>query len=139
MDDNPSSPVKMSMNCLRLIPALAGLFRFEKGLWHPVFVHPSPAAGFFRQRPEYAAMKQGDIRDFGGGRMKLKTADETACIMLDALLQDLNIQSGEKIMLVLDGMGATTLMELFIVYRRCASYLREQNITINRRGNLPLK
>jgi dihydroxyacetone kinase-like protein len=58
--------------------------------------------------------------------------------MLDALLRDLGIRSGDKIMLVLDGMGATTLMELFIVYRRCDSYLKEKNITIaaNYIGNL---
>jgi dihydroxyacetone kinase-like protein len=80
----------------------------------------------------------GQHGEEGGGRTKLKTADETAEIMLDALLRDLQIRSGEKIMLVLDGMGATTMMELFIVYRRCASYLKEKNIEIaaNYEGNL---
>lgn len=80
----------------------------------------------------------GQHGEEGGGRMKLKSADETAVIMLDALLRDLGIRSGDKVMLVLDGMGATTLMELFIVYRRCNSYLQEKNITIaaNYIGNL---
>jgi len=80
----------------------------------------------------------GQHGEEGGGRTKLKTADETAEIMLEALLRDLGIRSGERIMLVLDGMGATTMMELFIVYRRCASYLREKNIEIaaNYIGNL---
>jgi dihydroxyacetone kinase-like protein len=72
----------------------------------------------------------GQHGEEGGGRIKMKTADETACIMLNALLQDLKIQNGEKIMLVLDGMGATTLMELFIVYRRCVSRLKERNIEV---------
>ncbi|MCI1723308.1 MAG: dihydroxyacetone kinase subunit DhaK [Lachnospiraceae bacterium] len=80
----------------------------------------------------------GQHGEEGGGRTKLKTADETAEIMLEALLRDLGIRSGERIMLVLDGMGATTMMELFIVYRRCASYLKEKNIEIaaNYIGNL---
>ena len=80
----------------------------------------------------------GQHGEEGGGRMKLKSADETAVIMLDALLRDLGIRSGDKVMLVLDGMGATTLMELFIVYRRCDSYLKEKNIAItaNYVGNL---
>lgn len=73
----------------------------------------------------------GQHGEEGGGRIKLKTADETACIMLDALLRDLKIRSGEKIMLVLDGMGATTLMELLIIYRRCVFYLKEKNIEIS--------
>ncbi len=72
----------------------------------------------------------GQHGEEGGGRQKIKTADEVAVIMLDALLRDLKIKSGEQVMLVLDGMGATTLMELFIVYRKCASYLKEKNIEI---------
>lgn len=80
----------------------------------------------------------GQHGEEGGGRQSLKSADETAVIMLEALLRDLDIQSGERILLILDGMGATTLMELFIVYRRCAAYLREKNIEIaaNSVGNL---
>ena len=41
--------------------------------------------------------------------------------MLDGLISDLDIKSGEKIMLILNGTGATTLMELFIIYRKCVS------------------
>ena len=33
-------------------------------------------------------------------------------------------------MLILNGTGATTLMELFIIYRRCVEYLKEKNIEI---------
>ena len=80
----------------------------------------------------------GQHGEEGGGRIKLKSADETATIMLDALLRDLGIKGGESILLMLDGMGSTTLMELFIVYRRCAAILRERNITIaaNTIGNM---
>lgn len=72
----------------------------------------------------------GQHGEGGGGRQTMKSADETAEIMLDYLLKDLNIQSGEKVMLILNGTGATTLMELFIIYRRCESYLKEKNIEI---------
>ena len=55
----------------------------------------------------------------------------TACAdVSDGLLADLDIKDGEKIMLILNGTGATTLMELFIVYRKCVSYLKEKNIEI---------
>ena len=60
----------------------------------------------------------------------MKSADEIARIMLDGLLADLDIKDGEKIMLILNGTGATTLMELFIIYRRCVEYLKEKNIEI---------
>ena len=72
----------------------------------------------------------GQHGEGGGGRQPLKCADETAQIMLDGLISDLDIKSGEKIMLILNGTGATTLMELFIIYRKCVSYLKEKNIEI---------
>jgi dihydroxyacetone kinase-like protein len=72
----------------------------------------------------------GQHGEGGGGRQPLKSADETAAIMLNALLADLSVKSGEKVMLILNGTGATTLMELFIVYRRCEQLLKEKNIEI---------
>ena len=72
----------------------------------------------------------GQHGEGGGGRQTMKSADETAKIMLDGLLADLDIREGEKIMLILNGTGATTLMELFIIYRKCVSYLKEKNIEI---------
>ena len=80
----------------------------------------------------------GQHGEEGGGRQKLRTADETTVIMLGPLLRDLAIQNGEKVMVILDGMGSTTLMELFIIYRKCAAYLKERNIDIvaNRIGDI---
>ena len=72
----------------------------------------------------------GQHGEGGGGRQKMKSADDTAVEMLDMLLEDLDIESGEKIMLILNGAGATTLMELFIIYRKCESYLREKGVSI---------
>ena len=72
----------------------------------------------------------GQHGEGGGGRQSLKSADETAEIMINGLLNDLSIKSGEKSMLILNGTGATTLMELFIVYRRCEQLLKEKNIEI---------
>ena len=72
----------------------------------------------------------GQHGEGGGGRTAVKTADETAQIMLDALIKDLEIQQGEKVLLLINGSGATTLMEQLIVYRKCCHYLREKNIEI---------
>ena len=72
----------------------------------------------------------GQHGEGGGGRQPMKSADETAEIMVNALLADLSIKNGEKIMLILNGTGATTLMELFILYRRCEQLLKAKNIEI---------
>ena len=41
----------------------------------------------------------------------MKSADETADIMVNALVKDIGIRPGEKVMLIINGSGATTLME----------------------------
>ena len=86
-------------------------------------------AGFHIEEDEME-IGMGQHGEGGGGRQTMKSADETAKIMLDGLLADLDIKEGEKIMLILNGTGATTLMELFIIYRRCVSCLKEKNVEI---------
>ena len=72
----------------------------------------------------------GQHGEGGGGRQTMKSADETAEIMINGLINDLSIKEGEKVMLILNGTGATTLMELFIVYRKCEALLKEKGIEI---------
>jgi len=64
--------------------------------------------------------------------MNLKTADETAEIMLSALLADLEVKEGEDLLVILNGAGATTLMELFIVFRRVSQILKTHKIRLAR-------
>jgi len=72
----------------------------------------------------------GQHGEGGGGSMPLKSADETAVIMMDALLKDLDVKSGEKLMVIINGSGATTLMEQLIVFRKCHKYLAEKGIEV---------
>lgn len=92
--------------------------------------HPSTGSMLADLGEDEMEIGMGQHGEGGGGRQPMKSADETAVIMVDALLKDLSIKEGEKIMLILNGTGATTLMELFIIYRKCASYLKEKNIEI---------
>lgn len=62
--------------------------------------------------------------------MPLKTADETAEIMAEALVKDLSLKAGEKVMVIINGSGATTLMEQLIVFRKVYKYLEEKGIEI---------
>jgi dihydroxyacetone kinase-like protein len=92
--------------------------------------HPSTGSMLADLGEDEMEIGMGQHGEGGGGRQAMKSADETAVIMVDALLKDLSIQEGEKVMLILNGTGATTLMELFILYRKCESYLKEKNIEI---------
>ena len=92
--------------------------------------HPSTGAMLADLDEDEMEIGMGQHGEGGGGRQKMKTADETAEIMINALLKDLVIKDGEKVMLILNGAGATTLMELFILYRRCEEVLKARNIEI---------
>lgn len=92
--------------------------------------HPSTGSMLADLEENEMEIGMGQHGEGGGGRQEMKSADETADIMINALLKDLSIKSGEQIMLILNGTGATTLMELFIVYRRCEQALKEKNIKI---------
>jgi dihydroxyacetone kinase-like protein len=100
--------------------------------------HPSTGGMLADMGEDDMEIGMGQHGEGGGGRQPMKSADETATIMVNALLADLSIQAGEKVMLILNGCGATTLMELFIVYRQCERVLAEKGVEIvaNRVGEL---
>lgn len=92
--------------------------------------HPITGAELATLAEDEMEIGMGQHGEGGGGRTKIKTANETAEIMIDALIEDLQIHSGEKVLLLINGSGATTLMEQLIVYRRCQQYLEEKGISI---------
>ena len=90
--------------------------------------HPSTGGVIAELDEDDMEIGMGQHGEGGGGRMPLKTADETAQIMLDALLKHLDVKTGEKLLVVINGTGATTLMEQLIVFRKCYNYLKEKGI-----------
>lgn len=92
--------------------------------------HPATGSALAELADDEMEIGMGQHGEGGGGKQPMKSADETAVIMVDALIKDLSLQSGDQILFYLNGSGATTLMELFIIYRKCESYLKEKGITI---------
>ena len=94
--------------------------------------HPSTGHAIFDLGDDEMEIGMGQHGEAGTGQMKLKSADETAAIMLEMLLTDLKVSAGEKLLVILNGAGATTLMELLIVFRRVAQMLQEKGIRLAR-------
>jgi len=63
-------------------------------------------------------------------RGRLQTADEIASTMVDALLADLPLASGDRVSVMCNSLGATPPEELYIVYRYVAGRLRELGVEI---------
>lgn len=66
----------------------------------------------------------------GVAREKLKPADALADQMLATILDDGLIRSGDEVCLLLNDLGATTMMELLIVNRRLRQRLDERGIRV---------
>lgn len=93
-------------------------------------IHPVSGAPLSGPPPGEMQVGAGQHGEGGGTRQPMRSADETAELVLDILMRDLSITRGEKVLLILNGSGATTLMELFILYRRCAVLLEKQGVEI---------
>ncbi|MGL6196924.1 MAG: dihydroxyacetone kinase subunit DhaK [Thermoguttaceae bacterium] len=66
----------------------------------------------------------------GTGPQPIASADETAEIMVKKLAAAVGAKSGEKAVLIINGSGATTLMEMFIVYRKANQVLESMGIKV---------
>ncbi len=66
----------------------------------------------------------------GVKKVDLMTADETARTIIDYLVADLPFVENDEIMLIINGYGSTTRMEMFIVAKNIYEYLSEKKINI---------
>lgn len=72
----------------------------------------------------------GQHGEGGGGRQMLVSADDTATQMVTLLMKKLSLSKGDKVALYINGVGATTHMELSIVFRKAAQVLQEAGMEI---------
>ncbi len=91
-----------------------------------------PQAGkpTFEIDDESIEMGMGIHGEQGVWRGGLKSADDLADEMLDRVLEDNPIASGERIALLCNSLGATPIDELFIFYRRLAQRLSSAGVDI---------
>ncbi|GIK71084.1 MAG: dihydroxyacetone kinase subunit DhaK [Chloroflexota bacterium] len=68
----------------------------------------------------------------GMKREKLQTADEITERMMTAILDDLQPAAGDKLAVMVNGLGATPPEELYIIYRKAHKMLAERGIGVHR-------
>ncbi|HWD70928.1 MAG TPA: dihydroxyacetone kinase subunit DhaK [Actinomycetota bacterium] len=69
----------------------------------------------------------------GRSRSVLRQADEIVEMLADPILDDLGAESGDQVLAFVNGMGATPLLELYVVYRRLHALLQERGLRVVRR------
>jgi dihydroxyacetone kinase len=65
-------------------------------------------------------------------RESLQSADEITERMMTAILDDLQPASGDKLAVMVNGLGATPPEELYIIYRKAHQMLTERGIGVHR-------
>lgn len=62
----------------------------------------------------------------------LKSADEVAGMMVESVLPDLPFASGDEVVVLISGLGATPVMELYILYNKVHDLLADAGISVYR-------
>jgi D-erythrulose 4-kinase len=69
----------------------------------------------------------------GQHRGPLESADAITNRFLGELLAELDLAEGDRVAVLVNGLGATPLEELYLIYRRVHQVLAERGVTIHRR------
>jgi dihydroxyacetone kinase-like protein len=94
--------------------------------------HPSTGDVIATIPDDVMVVGMGQHGEAGGGTQSLKSADETTDIMMAALLEDIQAKAGDELFVMLNGVGSTTLMELYLVLRRAGQILESKGIKMVR-------
>lgn len=92
--------------------------------------HPSTGQAIFDLPDDEMEIGMGQHGEAGTGPSKIMTADRTAEMMLSRLAMAVSATKGDRLLVIINGSGATTLMEMYIVLRGCKKYLDAQGMTI---------
>ncbi len=68
----------------------------------------------------------------GRHRVKLAPAAEIAGMLLTPILEDLPFKAGDTVLLFVNGMGGTPLIELYVMYNEFAKLLKRNGIRVGR-------
>jgi dihydroxyacetone kinase-like protein len=68
----------------------------------------------------------------GRTRMKLKSADDITEMLMEPILSDIPYKAGDEVLLFVNGMGGTPLIELYIVYRKAYEIATKSGLKVAR-------
>ncbi len=68
----------------------------------------------------------------GRRRVPLAPADEITAMLMEPIISDLPYKQGDQVILFVNGMGGTPLIELYVVYRKAYQIAKDHGLTVAR-------
>ena len=68
----------------------------------------------------------------GVSRQKMTSADKVTDMMMDLIMTDMGLKSGDEVALLVNNLGATTMLEMLVVNRRVRQILKEKGVAVYR-------
>jgi len=93
---------------------------------------PAKGSPLFDLPEDEVEMGVGIHGEPGRRREKMRPADAIVDELLDAVVSDLPFSSGDRVAVMVNGLGGTPISELYILYRRAHQQLAERGITVGR-------
>lgn len=68
----------------------------------------------------------------GRERMKLKPADDITAMLMEPIISDLPFKKGDNVLMFVNGLGGTPLIELYVIYRKAAQIAQAAGLNVVR-------
>ena len=100
------------------------------GVAHTPCIMPSSGKPSFEIGDDEMEIGIGHHGEPGMKRGKMMSADETTDFMMDKILSDLPFENNDEVAVLLNGLGSTSLLEMYIVFHRIDNILKDKGIRI---------
>jgi phosphoenolpyruvate---glycerone phosphotransferase subunit DhaK len=102
------------------------------GVAHSPCIMPSSGKPSFAIGEGEMELGVGHHGEPGIQRMQMMSADLITDVIMDKILADLPFEKNDDVSVIVNGLGSTSLLELYIVYRQVAERLRGSGIRVHK-------
>ena len=72
----------------------------------------------------------GQHGEGGGVRVPMKSSRETVATVAEALCRNLELKAGDRAFVMINGCGATTMMEMLVLFKDTVEFLKERGVEV---------
>jgi len=100
------------------------------GVAHTPCIMPSSGKPSFEIGDDEMEIGVGHHGEPGIERVKMMSANEITDIIMEKVLVDLPFKEGDEVSVIVNGLGSTSLLELYIIYSRVEKTLKDNGIKV---------